>query len=161
MRPDTGDRTPSRRSAVGQRQRRRRRLALRGSRRQVAGSREFARQALRDWGWDGNEAGEDALVLVSELVTNACLYAGGCHEVVLTSGDAFRVEVFDGDTTLPRPPAVTRRGTPGGHGLHIVQRLADRWGTAAHGGGKVVWAEIDATRLTAGPARAAGAAPHG
>jgi flavin reductase (DIM6/NTAB) family NADH-FMN oxidoreductase RutF len=31
---------------------------------------------------------------------------------------------------------------PSGLGLRIVERLAERWGSAAHDGGKIVWAEI-------------------
>ncbi|KOY56795.1 histidine kinase, partial [Streptomyces sp. XY332] len=38
----------------------------------------------------------------------------------------------------------------GGHGLHIVERLSDRWGTHVHDNGKAVWAEIEASRLTSG-----------
>ncbi|MEU6314371.1 ATP-binding protein [Streptomyces sp. NPDC047014] len=132
--------------------RQRRRLALRGARRQVARGREFTREALRDWGWDGCDTAEDALLVVSELVTNANLHADGCHELQLLSGETFRVEVYDGLRELPRLPSGSRPGTPGGHGLQIVRRLADDWGAEAHEHGKVVWAEIDAARLRPEPA---------
>ncbi|MFD3557915.1 ATP-binding protein [Streptomyces goshikiensis] len=127
----------------------RRRLDLRGVRGAVGKGRDFTRQALRDWGWDRRETAEDALLVVSELVTNAGLHAHGCHELVLTAGEGLRIEVVDGDTAPPRPQAVRRLGVPGGRGLYIVQRLADRWGSRAHGTGKVVWAEFGASRLTA------------
>lgn len=147
---DTGEPGPD---AAGPVLRQRRRLVLRGTRGQVARGREFAREALKDWGWDGHDTFEDALLLVSELVTNANLHADGCHELLLAAGDVFRVEVYDGVTKLPEPLPAARRGIPGGHGLHLVRRLSDGWGCDAHDHGKVVWAEIDAERLRTGKPR--------
>ncbi|MGW2997257.1 ATP-binding protein, partial [Streptomyces sp. NPDC001193] len=121
-----------------------------GVRGHVAKGRDFARQALQDWGWDGTKTSEDALLLVSELLTNASLHAGGCIELVVCAGEVLRVEVFDGSTTPPRRDPSPQRGLPGGHGLYIVQRLSDRWGAQVHEHGKAVWAEIEASRLTSG-----------
>ncbi|MCY0930101.1 ATP-binding protein [Streptomyces sp. H27-H1] len=128
----------------------RRRLALAGVGGSVSKGRDFTRRALRDWGWDGTETAEDVLLLVSELLTNASLHAGGCQELVVTSGQSLRVEVFDGTRVLPLLNPAPRRGVPGGHGLHIVERLSDRWGTDTHEHGKAVWAEIAAARLLSG-----------
>lgn len=128
----------------------RRRLVLSSARGAVGKSRDFTRQTLRDWGWDGRESAQDALLVVSELVTNAALHAHGCEELVLTSGETLRIDVVDGVTALPRPGAVRRPGVPRGHGLLIVERLSDRWGCYSHGTGKVVWAEIDSSRLATG-----------
>ncbi|MFJ7272410.1 ATP-binding protein [Streptomyces sp. NPDC099050] len=128
----------------------RRRLALTGVGSAVAKGRDFTRRTLRDWGWDGTETAEDALLLVSELLTNASLHADGCRELVLTAGRTLRIEVCDGTTAPPLLHPAPRRGMPGGHGLHIVERLSDRWGTHAHGDGKAVWAEIEADRLVSG-----------
>ncbi|MFB6808670.1 ATP-binding protein [Streptomyces sp. NPDC056387] len=144
--PGTGDPLRSGPSAVVQR----RRLALTGVRGHVAKGRDFTRQALLDWGWDGTETSEDALLLVSELLTNAALHAGGCIELVVSAGEVLRVEVFDGSTELPRRHPAPQRGLPGGHGLYIVERLSDRWGTHTHEHGKAVWAEIESSRLTSG-----------
>ncbi|MFE3288185.1 ATP-binding protein [Streptomyces sp. NPDC059233] len=138
--PDTGP------SAAGQR----RRLALSGVRGHVGKGRDFARQALLDWGWDGTETSEDVLLLVSELLTNASLHAGGCIELALTGGSVLRIEVFDGTTTPPRRNPSPQRGVPGGHGLYIVERISDGWGTLIHEHGKAVWAEVEASRLTSG-----------
>ncbi|MGG8408964.1 ATP-binding protein [Streptomyces sp. 12297] len=113
----------------------------------MAKGRDFTRQALRDWGWDGTETAEDALLLVSELLTNAALHAGGCHELVLTATDLLRIDVYDGTTALPIRHPAPQRGIPGGHGLHIVEHVADRWGARTHEHGKAVWAEIEAARL--------------
>ncbi|MFB6559790.1 MULTISPECIES: ATP-binding protein [unclassified Streptomyces] len=128
----------------------RRRLALAGVRGPVAKGRDFTRQALLDWGWSGTETSEDALLLVSELLTNASLHAGGCIELALSAGEVLRIEVFDGTTTPPRRHPSPQRALPGGHGLYIVERVSDRWGTHTHGDGKAVWAEIQASRLTSG-----------
>ncbi|TDU74016.1 anti-sigma regulatory factor (Ser/Thr protein kinase) [Streptomyces sp. KS 21] len=144
--PGTGDPLHAGPSAVAQR----RRLALSGVRGHVAKGRDFTRRAMQDWGWDGNATAEDALLLVSELLTNASLHAGGCIELVVSAGEVLRIEVFDGTTTLPHRHPSPQRGLPGGHGLHIVERLSDRWGTHVHDNGKAVWAEIEASRLTSG-----------
>ncbi|MCY0922317.1 MULTISPECIES: ATP-binding protein [unclassified Streptomyces] len=145
--PETGDPLRADIKAVTQR----RRLALSGTRGQVAKGRDFTREALRDWGWDGHETAEDVLLIVSELLTNAVMHAGGCQEfVIAAAGDVLRIEVFDGETELPRPRPRQQGATPGGHGLYIVRRLSDRWDAQAHDHGKVVWAEVDVVRLTTG-----------
>ncbi|MFD6888524.1 ATP-binding protein [Streptomyces sp. NPDC059957] len=130
----------------------RRRLALAGVAGAVSKGRDFTRRALRDWGWAGTETSEDTLLLVSELLTNASLHGGGCRELVLTAGDALLIEVCDGTTTLPTRRQAPRHGLPGGHGLYVVDRLSDRWGTRLLEHGKAVWAEIDASRLVSGTA---------
>ncbi|MFE5520720.1 ATP-binding protein [Streptomyces virginiae] len=133
------------------RRQQRHRLALAGVPGHVAKGRRFTRQALQDWGWGSNETSEDALLLVSELLTNASLHADGCHELVLTATETtLLIEVHDGTSVLPVRHPAPQRGIPGGRGLHIVQRLSDRWGTHAYGAGKAVWAEIEASRLEDG-----------
>ncbi|MFJ9519839.1 ATP-binding protein [Kitasatospora sp. NPDC101801] len=138
--------------AAGQR----RRLVLKGMRRQVAAGRDFGRQALLDWyavtGGDGQEdtPADDVLLLISELLANAVMHAGGAHHILLHgTAETLRVEVADGDPAMPRPRAY-QPGTPGGHGLHIVGRLADRWGVDLLADGKAVWLEVRAEQLTSG-----------
>ncbi|GAA4883911.1 ATP-binding protein [Kitasatospora terrestris] len=131
-----------------------RRLLLAGRQGAVARSRAFTREVLEDWGWlpagapDGPAAGaeqwmagEDVLLMTSELVTNACLHADGPYELELRRrGPVLRVEVVD---RTERPP-VLRTGpaaAPGGHGLRVVDRLAVAWGSEARGAGKAVWLE--------------------
>ncbi|MFE7131225.1 ATP-binding protein [Streptomyces sp. NPDC057638] len=92
-------------------------------------------------GRDGDPAG-DVLLVVSELVTNACLHAGGPTGLVLRQlSDGVRVEVAD---RSPEPPRVRARdaGRPGGHGLVVLERLARSWGWAPTADGKAVWAEL-------------------
>lgn len=125
--------------------------------REVAGvvptARDFARQALHAWGWlpaasaDGRAAAEDVLLVVSELVTNACLHAEGPEEIrIACAAKVLRVEVVDAGAGQPSPRTPHRAGRPGGHGMFIVQRLCLDWGVLRVPGrpGKTVWAELAA-----------------
>lgn len=125
-----------------------RRLVLFGTKGVVGRCRDFTEQALADWGWtaagpeEPGDVVEDVLLLVSELVTNACLHAGGPEELVLSrSANRLRVEVADADPRRPRRK-VRNLARPGGHGLIIMERLAHSWGAEPRGTGKVVWLEV-------------------
>ncbi|WP_368862551.1 ATP-binding protein, partial [Streptomyces clavuligerus] len=77
-----------------------RRLGLSGGRGVVARCRDFTARALADWGWaqGGRESTDDVLLIVSELVTNACLHAGGPTELALRHRPGLlRIEVADAD----------------------------------------------------------------
>lgn len=90
---------------------------------------------------------EDIRLLVSELVTNAVRHAnaptGGEVELDVTIEESrVRVEVADpgaGFEPQPRDDEMTR---PGGWGLYLVDRIADRWGVV-RGRLNRVWFEID------------------
>ncbi|MGR8010169.1 ATP-binding protein [Streptomyces hypolithicus] len=117
-------------------------------------ARDFTRQALYDWGWlpastaDRRAAAEDVLLVVSELVTNACLHAEGPEELRVTcDGKVLRLEVIDRGAGQPAPRTPHRAGRPGGHGMFIVQRLCLDWGVERRdegNPGKTVWAELAA-----------------
>ncbi|WP_051967337.1 ATP-binding protein [Kitasatospora mediocidica] len=118
-----------------------RRLRLLGVPGQVSRGREFTRRALDDW---HAQDCDDVLLLVSELLANAVLHAGGARELLLHAVPArLRIEVTDASPNLPRPRAPQAAGLPGGHGLTIVAKLADRWGADPREDGKSVWLEID------------------
>lgn len=130
-----------------------RRLNLVGAAGIVPTARDFTRQALYDWGWlpaatgDRRAAAEDVLLVISELVTNACLHADGPEEVrIVSRGKILRLEVVDRGAGSPAPRTPHRAGRPGGHGMFIVQRLCLDWGVVrnADGVGKTVWAELAA-----------------
>ncbi|WP_435238494.1 ATP-binding protein [Streptomyces sp. YPW6] len=119
----------------------------------VPTARDFARQTLHDWGWlpastaDRRAAAEDVLLVVSELVTNACLHAEGPEEIRIgRTPKGLRVEVVDRGAGQPAPRTPHRAGRPGGHGMFIVQRLCLDWGVlrASDAPGKTVWAELAA-----------------
>ncbi|MFK0043655.1 ATP-binding protein [Streptomyces sp. NPDC090741] len=139
-----------------------------GTRKAVTRCRDFTRRALAEWQWitdaddaespydpDRQEAAEDVLLLVSELVGNACLHAGGPSELVLRRTPArLRIEVGDGSPEHPRRLRTAGSALPGGHGLLILDRLARSWGCEPYGygrTGKTVWAEVP-TPLTAAQA---------
>ncbi|MDO0927385.1 ATP-binding protein [Streptomyces sp. TG1A-8] len=139
--------------AQGGRARQVRRLRLDGESGVVPLARDFTRQALYAWGWlpadaaDRRAAAEDVLLVVSELVTNACLHAEGPDELVLACDNkVIRLEVTDRGSGQPTPRTPHRAGRPGGHGMFIVQRLCLDWGVvrAPDHPGKTVWAELGA-----------------
>jgi anti-sigma regulatory factor (Ser/Thr protein kinase) len=82
---------------------------------------------------------EVASLLLSELVTNAVLHAGTDIDVAVELPDAaIRVEVADRNPVHPAPKGYAPdAGT--GRGLVLVEALADEWGVADAGAGKVVW----------------------
>ncbi|MQY16093.1 hypothetical protein SRB5_62850 [Streptomyces sp. RB5] len=130
-----------------------RRLRLAGVGGAVPRARDFARSVLVDWGWlpavtgDQRAAAEDLLLVVSELVTNACLHAGGPDELRMRlAAKLIRVEVADLGPGTPAPRTPHRAARPGGHGMFIVQRLCLQWGVerTPDARGKTVWAELAA-----------------
>jgi anti-sigma regulatory factor (Ser/Thr protein kinase) len=90
---------------------------------------------------------DDIRLLVSELVTNAVRHAGAPRggEIELDvsmEASSVRVEVADpgdGFDPEPRDDEMTR---PGGWGLYLVDRIADRWGVVRNAMNRV-WFEID------------------
>jgi anti-sigma regulatory factor (Ser/Thr protein kinase) len=111
-----------------------------------------ARAAVVAWLRD-EHAGEavvhDALVVVSELVTNSVRHAERPDEAVLLLSaerfdDSVRLAVHDDGTTghvAPRP-AETSGERLGGFGLQLVDRLATTWGVERDDGGTLVWARL-------------------
>src|SRR5262245_5772921 len=92
---------------------------------------------------------EDALLVVTEFVTNAVLHAHCSPGTELSVVCAVlrghtRIEVHDpGPCFDPRHPAVSEPGREGGRGLAIVGALARRWGAERSRGGCLAWAELD------------------
>ena len=90
---------------------------------------------------------QTALLLVSELVTNAVRHGTGSVELGLTHSDElFRVYVSDQSNDLPIQMQPERPDETG-RGLLLVQELATRWGvTPCAEGGKTVWCELPPLR---------------
>ncbi|KOU59716.1 ATP-binding protein [Streptomyces sp. NPDC060334] len=119
-------------------------LELAGARNPVTRSRDFTRMALDTWRWP-QEATDDVLLLVSEVVSNACLHGGGPGVLVLDrTPERLRIEVTDGNPAppVPVPAGSAAPGRPGGHGMLIVERLARSWGSRPGPDGKCVWLEV-------------------
>ncbi len=86
---------------------------------------------------------ETAVLLVSEVVTNALRHTDGNVDLALWRfQDRVRVEVSD---ETSRSPVASRAGLldESGRGVPLMDALSDRWGTSPHGEGKVVWFELD------------------
>jgi anti-sigma regulatory factor (Ser/Thr protein kinase) len=128
-------------------------LAVAADPSEVGRARRWVRSRLLALGADPTAGYAETLVLlVSELVTNAVVHAGGAAELrLLWPQDVgpVRVEVADASDTAPRP----RHACPGatsGRGLELVELLAARWGWSQEGAGKLVWCEVDRTDPTDG-----------
>lgn len=116
----------------------------------VPEGRRFLLRTLRAWGLA--TLADTALLLASELLTNAVCHARGPLTLrVWYSARELGVEVVDGSTPRPRARLVDT-AEEHGRGLMLVEALADAWGTRPDAVGKTVWF----TLLTA-PALAAGA----
>jgi putative methionine-R-sulfoxide reductase with GAF domain len=86
--------------------------------------------------------GTDLTLLVSELVTNACVHGAEPIRVRLdVDRGRVRVEVEDGSPMMPEVQRPDGRSTIG-RGLVIVESLSRAWGAERVGTGKVVWAEV-------------------
>ncbi len=86
----------------------------------------------------------DAAVLVaSELVTNAVRHADGGDVLLLVEADSTSVSVGVGDSA-PQHPELVAAYEGGGRGMLVVSALAERWHVEEVDGGKVVWAHLRA-----------------
>lgn len=85
---------------------------------------------------------DNAVLMISELVTNAILHGGEGAVLTLTSDDLkIRAEVRDSSPAMPVVRSYSETATTG-RGMVIVDALAAAWGTFAVDGGKVVWFEL-------------------
>jgi anti-sigma regulatory factor (Ser/Thr protein kinase) len=110
-----------------------------------------ARRAVGRFLSDPHDPIRDQVCLaVSEMVTNVVTHTEQAGELRMWDPKPdvpLRVEVEDHDPRLPKPVDPSTRSM-GGHGLLILDRLADHWGSFRSGVGKVVWAEFDRARTT-------------
>jgi anti-sigma regulatory factor (Ser/Thr protein kinase) len=103
--------------------------------------RRFLVAALEEWGAD--QFADEAVLLLSELVTNAVVHAGTEIQVVITlDGDVLRVEVRDDNPRIPKVKHFSMlSGT--GRGLALVAGTAQQWDVERlPDGGKKVWFEL-------------------
>ncbi|MEV6589225.1 SpoIIE family protein phosphatase [Streptomyces acidicola] len=115
--------------------------------RSVATARSFVRDTLQGWGFA--DIVDDAVVLTSELVTNAVVHAGTSADVLcLRSDDGVRIEVADRypEREIPLQTTSVNMGSPdreGGRGLQLCAALAGRWGVDYTPTHKQVWFHLD------------------
>ncbi|MFF8321336.1 SpoIIE family protein phosphatase [Streptomyces bobili] len=135
---------------------------LAGSSLAPGAARDLVRTAFDEWTGLGlpcaRELGgrlaEDAILVVSELVTNAVVHAGTdvglvCRLEAEPETDTCAVVV---EVTDRHPSRAPRDGSPDtpyetpeyGRGLRLVATLADAWGVTYRRGAKTVWARLPA-----------------
>ncbi|MFG2357608.1 SpoIIE family protein phosphatase [Streptomyces sp. NPDC048521] len=124
------------------------RATLPGSPLAPASARALVRAALADAPGVPARLADDAMAVVSELVTNAVVHAGTELEVAwrLEESGAFVVEVCDQHPSrAPRDPVggeAPYDAAEYGRGLRLVATLAESWGVTYRIGAKTVWARL-------------------
>ncbi len=111
----------------------------------------MARHALRCWLEELKcppAVADDAVLVTSELVTNAVVHAASAAQLTATlHAGRLRLEVHDGSVEPPRPRNSSE--TAGGYGLQFIASIADDWGWSPTQTGKLVWAEhLAASQIT-------------
>ncbi len=116
-------------------------LTIPGRPEHVRAARSFVEKALGE----ANRATDTAVLLVSETVTNAVLHSNSRHPggtvtiTVIEIGGGTRIEVTDEGSELSSPVVKGHGCVSGGHGLFLVQTLADQWGYVRDELGTTVW----------------------
>ncbi|WP_434591210.1 ATP-binding protein [Streptomyces sp. A5-4] len=106
-------------------------------------ARRLARNALAAWGQDGLV--EDAVLIITELVSNAVDHAGfGSIRVIVSrpSDEYIHIGVMDRSRAIPHMRTDSDGYQLRGRGLLMVDALTERWGTDLHRWGKQVWGEL-------------------
>jgi anti-sigma regulatory factor (Ser/Thr protein kinase) len=126
----------------------------------AAAARRFVRETLRSWPLPGRTARQDtviddAVLLTSELVTNAVVHAGTSVQVTCRLSDgAVEIVVLDGRPAQlipdrPNGPAEPAERTSG-RGLQLPSELASAWGVTYAQAAKAVWFRISLPGFGAG-----------
>ncbi|MFE2442194.1 SpoIIE family protein phosphatase [Streptomyces sp. NPDC059426] len=138
------------------------RVSLPGTPLAASAARRFVRAALADWAAlevpaadrVTDRVADEAILLVSELVTNAVVHAGTAVEVSCALDVSDRegeppslvVEVTDHHPTRvvrgDPPDPDERPEYAGGHGLRLVAEIAESWGTTYRRATKSVWFQM-------------------
>ncbi|MBU3869166.1 ATP-binding protein, partial [Streptomyces sp. 4503] len=152
------------------------RVSLPGTPLAASAARRFVRAALADWAAlevpaadrVTDRVADEAILLVSELVTNAVVHAGTAVEVSCALDVSDRegeppslvVEVTDHHPTRvvrgDPPDPDERPEYAGGHGLRLVAEIAESWGTTYRRATKSVWFQMAVAPTGAATAGAGG-----
>lgn len=107
-----------------------------GSPESVARARAFVASTLAEW--DASEYEWPALLVVSELATNAVLHARTPYEVCLIlTDDCLTIEVHDGSLAAPTRRRYGLDATTG-RGMRLVTDMCDGWQVDIVQTGKIV-----------------------
>jgi serine phosphatase RsbU (regulator of sigma subunit)/anti-sigma regulatory factor (Ser/Thr protein kinase) len=133
------------------------RTSLPGNQLAASAARKFVRAALAEWTtrdvWpvDGvsDRVVDDAVLVVSELVTNAVIHAGTTAEVMcrldtLCEPCGLVIEVSDHHPArvIRNPVEMEREGREGGRGLQLVAAFSEEWGITYRRDLKTIWSRL-------------------
>ncbi|MEU1407752.1 SpoIIE family protein phosphatase [Streptomyces sp. NPDC005728] len=108
----------------------------------VRHARRFTRRTLRTWGVSPDTM-DAALLIVSELVTNALVHTGGQVRLDLSLvNHRLRLAVADASPRSPIKPTSIGWEATGGRGILLVEAVSAAWGIVPVSGGKLVWADL-------------------
>ncbi|WP_193433402.1 SpoIIE family protein phosphatase [Streptomyces fodineus] len=108
----------------------------------VGHARRFTRRTLRTWGVSPDTV-DAALLVVSELVTNALVHTNGQVRLDLSLvNHRLRLAVADASPRSPVKPTSIGWEATGGRGILLVEAVSAAWGTVPVSGGKQVWADL-------------------
>jgi serine/threonine-protein kinase RsbW len=116
-------------------------LTIPGRPDQVSAARAFVRKVVGA----ASPVRDTAVLLTSEIVTNAVMHsdsrrAGGSVTVLMIEiSGGLRVEVADDGSDLSAPVVRGDVYASDGHGLYLVQAMADQWGYVRDETGTTVW----------------------
>ncbi|GAA3934338.1 hypothetical protein GCM10023085_14630 [Actinomadura viridis] len=109
-------------------------------------ARDWVGMVLGAWGLESYTA----RIVVSEMATNAIMHGSEAGDLIVVRAYMRNglpvVETWDRSDD---PPLIRAPGdlSESGRGLLLMEQLVVRWGTRPlSGGGKVVWAELEAER---------------
>lgn len=108
----------------------------------VKAGRDWARQHLDGLGWttDAPDTADSALLIISELITNAHVHAHSDAQLVLVwDSRCLHISVSDSSEALPavQAPDVGRQS---GRGLALIDALSDGWEAHTRPDGKTITA---------------------
>ncbi|MFD4947020.1 ATP-binding protein [Streptomyces sp. NPDC058239] len=111
----------------------------------VAGARRLTRARLDEWRLD-DDTHEAAILIVSELVTNAVVHTESARVVceLHCLDGRLRIAVQDQGHQPGGPQLCRTADDEHGRGLLLVDAMSSSWGSrdAGYGSGRIVWAEL-------------------
>ncbi|MFB7914383.1 ATP-binding protein [Streptomyces sp. NPDC056061] len=111
----------------------------------VAGARRLTRSRLDEWRLD-EDTHEAAVLIVSELVTNAMVHTGSARVLceLRCLDRRLRIAVQDQGHQPGGPRLCRTADDEHGRGLFLVDAMSSSWGSryAGFGSGRIVWAEL-------------------
>ena len=125
-------------------------LTIPGRAENVREARAFVAKALSQL----PNIAEAAVLLTSELVSNAVIHSNSCRPggtirlLIAQMTGGIRVEVTDDGSELGAPSVKGDVYASDGHGLFLVQSLADQWGYLRDETGTTVWFWLSLGRET-------------